>query len=107
MTRVRKVVPVGFLSNMNAFQWPHYDAMALTSGFDYRFLSFELGFVKPDPQIFEAVSRRLPQAPGRILFLDDNAINVHAGAAAGFQSHHVRGIDEAHRVLEACGVLET
>jgi len=106
VARVRKEVPVGFLSNMNAFQWEaHYEDMPITGAFDFRFLSFELGFVKPDPQVFEAVARRLPSAPGRVLFLDDNAVNVEAGTAAGFVSRHVRGIDETNRALVEAGIV--
>jgi putative hydrolase of the HAD superfamily len=106
VSRVRRVVPVGFLSNMNAVQWErHYEHLSITGGFDYRFLSYELGLVKPDPRIFAAVAARLPVPAERVLYLDDNAVNVDAGAEAGFASHHVRGIDETHRLLEASGLL--
>ena len=71
---VQARVPAGFLSNMNAFQWAaHYEAIPLTGAFDFRFLSFELGLVKPDAAIFEAVAARLPVPRRRVLFLDDNA----------------------------------
>jgi putative hydrolase of the HAD superfamily len=106
VSRIRRVVPAGFLSNMNAFQWErHYQSLSIIGGFDYRFLSYELGLVKPDPRIFAAVAARLPVPAERVLYLDDNAVNVDAGAAAGFVSHHVRGIDETHRLLEASGLL--
>ncbi len=104
--RVRAEVPVAFLSNMNRCQWEaHYEDLPLTGGFDYRFLSYELGLVKPDPAVFAEVAIRLPVAPARILFLDDNAVNVEAGAAAGYVSRHVRGIEEVRGALLTAGLV--
>ena len=103
---VRDDVGLGCLSNMNAVQWQTgSDASALTESFDFRFLSFELGLVKPDRQIFEAVASRLPVPRRRVLFLDDNPANVAAAEASGFEARHVRGVEGARQVLEAEGVL--
>jgi putative hydrolase of the HAD superfamily len=97
---------IGCLSNTNAFQWDaHFGALPLIDAFEFRFLSFELGLVKPDPAIFEAVAAGLPASPDRVLFLDDNAVNVDAAVAFGFASRHVRGIGEARRALVETGVL--
>jgi putative hydrolase of the HAD superfamily len=103
---VRDDVGVGCLSNTNAVQWhAHYEGTPVTETFEFRFLSFELGMVKPDREIFEEVAARLPVPPGRILFLDDNAANVTAAEATGFVGRHVRGVEEARRSLDAEGVL--
>lgn len=99
-------VRVGCLSNTNSFQWDgHFDDLPLVGAFEFRFLSFELGLVKPDPAIFEAVAARLPAPPDRVLFLDDNAVNVDAAAAFGFVGRHVRGVGAARRALVEAGVL--
>jgi HAD superfamily hydrolase (TIGR01509 family) len=107
---VRAAVPAGagFLSNMNSFQWAaNYEAIPLTEAFAFRFLSFELGLVKPDAAIFEAVADRLPVPRQRVLFLDDNEINVEAAQDAGFAARHVRGVEAAREALVARGVLGT
>jgi len=41
-----------------------------------RFVSFELGLMKPDLDIFQHVTRVLGVDARRILFLDDNQLNV-------------------------------
>ena len=106
VTEVRATVPTGFLSNMNSFQWAaNYEGIPLTEAFDFRFLSFELGVVKPDRAIFDAVATRLPVARARVLFLDDNAVNVEAAVEGGFSARHVRGIEEARSALASAGVL--
>ena len=104
---VQATVPAGFLSNMNSFQWAaNYEGIPLTDAFTYRFLSFELGAVKPDAAVFDAVADRLPVARARVLFLDDNAVNVTAAEEAGFAARHVRGVDAARAALGAAGVLD-
>jgi len=108
VAEVRGAVGVGFLSNANAFQWhTNFDGTAITEAFEFRFLSFELGMVKPDREIFEAVASRLPVTPEQVLFLDDNAANVAGAHAGGFAARHVRGVDEARRALAEAGVLAT
>jgi putative hydrolase of the HAD superfamily len=99
-------VRVGCLSNTNALQWSaHYEILPITGSFEFRFLSFELGLVKPDRAIFETVAARLPVEPERVLFLDDNVVNVEGAADFGFRTRHVRGVDEARRALVDAGVL--
>lgn len=103
---VQAGVPAGFLSNMNAVQWAaNYEDLPLTRCFAYRFLSFELGLVKPDAAVFEAVADLLPVPRRRVLFLDDNLVNVEAAREAGFAASHVRGIEETRKALVAAGVL--
>jgi HAD superfamily hydrolase (TIGR01509 family) len=103
---VQARVPAAFLSNMNSYQWAsNYEGIPLTEAFAFRFLSFELGLVKPDAAIFDAVAARLPVPCHRVLFLDDNALNVEAAEVAGFTAGHVRGLDAAREALTAAGVL--
>jgi len=103
---VRDDVGVGCLSNTNAVQWhANYEATPITEAFSLRFLSFELGLVKPDREIFETVATRLPVPPDRVLFLDDNAANVTGAEASGLVARHVRGVDEARRALDAEGII--
>ncbi len=103
---VQASVPAGFLSNMNTVQWTaNYEGIPLTEAFAHRFLSFELGLVKPDAAIFDVVASRLPVPRHAVLFLDDNAVNVEAAESAGFAARHVRGVDAAHDALVDAGVL--
>jgi FMN phosphatase YigB (HAD superfamily) len=107
VAEVQSSVPTGFLSNMNSFQWTtNYEGIPLTEAFTYRFLSFELGAVKPDAAVFDLVATRLPAPRGLVLFLDDNAVNVTAAEEAGFSARHVRGVGEARSALAGAGVLD-
>jgi len=44
--------------------------------------------VKPDPAIYGLAARRFGFAPGAMLFIDDNAANIAAAQAEGWQVHH-------------------
>lgn len=103
---VRAASRVGCLSNTNAVHWERFSQWPMLQGLDHTFLSFELGLVKPDPETFEHVAEQVAAPRDRVLFLDDNLVNVDAATAAGFAAAHVRGIDEASRALVAAGVLQ-
>jgi len=96
----------GVLSNTNALHWDHQiDGEILRSLFDHEFLSYRLGLVKPDRELFEAVVSTLGLDPAEILFLDDNELNVTGARAAGLQADHTRGVAEARRALHRRGLL--
>ena len=101
------VVTVGCLSNTNAMhtddqfsRWPIFDRFAP------RFLSHELGLLKPDRDLFDRVAELAGITADRILFLDDNIINVDGARAAGFTAMHTRGVEEARSALVDAGILE-
>jgi glucose-1-phosphatase len=107
LDEARRHVAIGCLSNINALHWDRLSAQSTVfDSFSYRFLSFELGMVKPDGELFEHIGSSLPLPRHRVLFLDDNDLNVDAAAAAGFAARRVQGIDEARRGLVAFGVLD-
>ena len=86
---VRESIPVGCLSNTNVLHWErNLGRWPILDAFDFRFLSFELGMLKPDQEVFDRVADHVRPPRDRVLFLDDNAINVDAAARGG-----VRGRD--------------
>ena len=99
-------LPVAVLSNTNKVHWEAgAGRWPLVSMFDRAFLSFEIGMVKPDPEIFERVVEDLGVDPDQVLFLDDNRINVDAARAAGLRAERVVGVSEARQALAGAGVL--
>jgi glucose-1-phosphatase len=105
--QVRQHVPIGCLSNTNAMHWEqNFVHWPILDAFDFRFLSFELGVVKPDRDLFDRVASLLPVPRDRVLFLDDNTINVDGATAAGFVATRARGVDEAREALVGAGVID-
>ena len=106
VAETKAVVTTGCLSNTNALHWARsFSQWAVIDALEHRFLSYELGAVKPDRDVFDRVADRLDAPRDRILFLDDNLVNVEGAREAGFRSERAKGVDEARAVLEAAGVL--
>jgi FMN phosphatase YigB (HAD superfamily) len=102
----RRTVPVGCLSNTNPLHWTDFEQrFGLLESFDERFLSFELGCVKPDREIFDRVVAALSRPPDRILFLDDNVLNVEGAEAAGLRARRAVGVEGARRELAELGIV--
>ena len=108
VAETRASVATGCFSNTNALHWHrHIAAWPLAGQFDRRFLSFELGLLKPDTAAFAQVAELLQVPAERVLFLDDNVVNVAGAAAAGFQAVRATGVDEARQRLAEAAVLGT
>ncbi len=104
---VRRRTRIGCLSNTNVVHWEHQvEQWPILGLFDYRFLSFDLGLVKPDPAVYREVSELLSAPSDRVLFLDDNRLNIEAARSHGFRSEQVRGVAEAGRALIEAGVID-
>jgi putative hydrolase of the HAD superfamily len=58
-------------------------------------ISYEVGYVKPEPGIFRALIEKYGFDPGEALFLDDVRTNIEAAAEQGFHTVHFTGLLEA------------
>jgi len=100
-------VQVACLSNTNELHWSRQsDALRLAELFPTRFLSHELGLIKPDREIYEHVVDQLDVAASSLLFLDDNQLNVDAAREAGWQAVRVQGPEQARECLQEHGLIE-
>jgi HAD superfamily hydrolase (TIGR01509 family) len=94
------------LSNTNELHWhEQIDAHLVQAMFETRFLSHEIGLVKPDREIFEHVVEGLGCDPGEVLFLDDNQLNVDGARSVGLDAHRVAGVEDSRCVLANHGLL--
>lgn len=99
-------VATGVLSNTNRLHWDHQqDHKVLHHMFDHLFLSFEMGLVKPDRELFECIVADLACDPSAIFFVDDNQINVDGARAAGLRAARAEGPTAARAALVEHGVL--
>jgi glucose-1-phosphatase len=105
---VVRAVPVrtATLSNTNAIHWDGaFTRDELLTLFDDHFPSFRLGLAKPDEAIFARVVELLGVPAARVVFLDDNQVNVDAARQVGLVAHRAVGPIEARRVLSELNVL--
>jgi HAD superfamily hydrolase (TIGR01549 family) len=93
-----KGLKTGFLSNteiaaMEFFYEQGYDM------FDALVFSCEVGFVKPEKQIFEIMAKRLDLPAGEIVFTDDRVEFVKGAKDAGLIAVHFRTLGQFKREL--------
>ena len=93
------------LSNSNELHTPLH-RQSIEDLLDSYYFSDELGFVKPDREIFDHVIFDLGVPANRIAFFDDTPINVEAAKRAGLEAFHVDGLDALRSQLQSLGLLE-
>lgn len=102
---VNQVADTGVLSNTNRMHWEtQTDNEVMRGLFAREYLSFAIGLVKPDADVFEYIVADLDRPAAAILFLDDNQINVDAARASGLASERVLGPAEARSAIAAHGL---
>ena len=95
------------VSNTNEIHWDRFsNAWKLDAAFHHNFPSYLVGKLKPDAEYFEHVLADLDVAPARVLFIDDNAINVAAAAKLGLHTRRVVGVDGARQAFVDLGLLD-
>ena len=103
-----RAVPVrtASLSNTNVIHWDGaFMVDELLDLFDDHFPSFRLGLAKPDAAIFARVVELLEVPASRIVFIDDNQVNVEAAASVGIVARHTVGPAQARAALSELRVL--
>jgi 2-haloacid dehalogenase len=83
-----KKIPVFSLTNFGNYSYAEArPKMDFLSEFDREYVSGRMGFIKPDPRIYEMVEQDCGIAPNRLLFADDKAENITAAARRGWRTH--------------------
>jgi glucose-1-phosphatase len=94
------------LSNSNGLHWPRVmDEMGLRYAVEHHFVSHLTGRIKPDDEAFLHVAATLACAPGEVLFLDDNRMNVEAAQRLGMHAFVARGPLETEQALVRAGII--
>jgi len=74
---------------------------AWLDAFDVHVFSCDVGYVKPERQVYELLVKRLGVEPAQVLFLDDVAANVEGARAAGLQAELFTSAADLRRVLDS------
>lgn len=79
---------LGVLSNTSEAHWDHCTRCFpfLTTAFPVHALSFRIGVMKPDSEVYAAATKLAGVSPGEVLFIDDRLENVSAAQAVGWEA---------------------
>ena len=82
---------VYLLSNLKEIDYEKFIKHFDISIFDELFLSFKLGMLKPNDDIYQYVINKLNTKPENIYFFDDNKENVDGAIKNGINAYQVTG----------------
>ncbi len=96
--------PTAILSNMGSDVWRlARKGFGWLDGLTQVTLSFEVGSIKPEPEIYLSCLAGLGVEPGDALFVDDRRENVEAAARIGMRAILYDGEDRLAEELTALG----
>ncbi len=99
-------VPLFAITNFGAEFWDGFRPTApIFDLFRVIVVSGKEKIAKPDAAIFALAAERFGHDPEATLFIDDNADNIAAARALGWQVHHFRDAPTLRADLESRGLL--
>jgi FMN phosphatase YigB (HAD superfamily) len=102
----QKGIPTYIFSNTNDLAAEHVRrAFPFFARFDGYILSYEVGAMKPAAKIYEALEALAGKRGPDILYLDDRAENIAAGAARGWQTILQTDPATSRAAIERLGLL--
>jgi epoxide hydrolase-like predicted phosphatase len=91
---------IGMLSNAAANWLSELFSPAQIALFDATLLSYEAGFIKPQPEIYELMAERLGLEPNECVFIDDQERCTTGAREVGMEAIWYRGFDQMKQELE-------
>lgn len=102
----RKRARLVLISNATSRLPSDLQRLGIAGDFDYIVNSSEVGFTKPDPNIYFAALNTVGATPNQALFIDDNAGHVAAATRLGIAGHTYTGADGLRQKLNHLGLLQ-
>ncbi|MFM9115667.1 MAG: HAD family hydrolase [Planctomycetota bacterium] len=99
--------PLGILSNTCPAHWNHvypHGYPELWASFGTWALSFELGLMKPEEQIYVQAARLAGVEPQEIFFVDDRLDNIEGARQAGYDAVPFTTVDNLKQDLQDRGI---
>lgn len=80
---------IGLLTNLHTDTFDYIMRFGSVPNISYSAIikSYEVGYVKPEPEIYHIAQKRAGVAPHEILFIDDMSQNILAAQKLGWQGH--------------------
>ena len=75
------------------------ERFAFLDWFESILVSADVGLIKPDPAIFQLLLERIGRTPAECIYIDDNARNIAAAAALGFDAIAFEGAAQLRDAL--------
>lgn len=108
LSALRKNYKLYLLSNTNPSVMGWADSkqftpfgLPVTAYFDKSYMSYKIGYAKPDERIFDYIIKDSGLEPSETLFFDDGKANVEKAAELGFQTHLTNQDEDLREVFHS------
>lgn len=90
----QKGMPVGILSNTEHVTYSAVSELLSLEHFEHKFLSYKIGHLKPEPEIYKHVIDNMPFPKEEIFFIDDLKSNVESARSEGIDAVQYSDFDD-------------
>jgi len=97
----QKGITVGILSNTEPASYSAIEKLTSLDHFEYKFLSYNIGHLKPEPEIYRHVIDNISCPKEELLFIDDLKSNVESARSEGIDAVQYSSYDE---LLKECQI---
>ena len=97
----QKDITVGILSNTEPASYSVMENLTSLDHFEYKFLSYNIGHLKPEPEIYHHVIDNISFPKEELFFIDDLKSNVESARSEGIDSVQYSNYDE---LLKECQI---
>jgi putative hydrolase of the HAD superfamily len=105
LPELKKNYNLYLLSNTNLIHRKYgWDKYSFLKNFDRLFLSYEIGFVKPDKEIYQFVISNIPFTEKEILYIDDIQEYIEAAKSLGWNAIKFTSNDDLFKDLERLNI---
>ena len=95
LQELRQQFPLYLLSNINDSHFTFIESnFNVSRHFNELILSHEVGYVKPEPEIYHEVLKRSGMKPEHCLFVDDLQPNIEGAQSVGLNAFQFTGFDD-------------
>ena len=99
----QKDITVGILSNTEPASYSVMENLTSLDHFEYKFLSYNIGHLKPEPEIYHHVIDNIPFPKEELFFIDDLKSNIESARSEGIDSVQYSDYDE---LLKECQIRD-
>ncbi|HEU04397.1 MAG TPA: hypothetical protein ENH95_04695, partial [Nitrosopumilus sp.] len=100
-----KGMALGILSNTEQVTFSIVNEIMPLNHFEYKFLSYKIGYAKPDKRIYQHVVENLPFNKEKLLFIDDIYSNVESAKTVGIDSFQFLSVENLIQQLRNKNIL--
>jgi putative hydrolase of the HAD superfamily len=104
--QISKKYEIGILSDIDTLHWQCLkDELAVFKDVKTPTLSYEVGFMKPQSEIYEIAVKNVAQLPQECLFIDDREMNVKGAIDFGMQALNFEDLPKLRKDLQKMRLL--